>query len=106
MRRHLVEANGFDMDMAYGGLDRALGERLENAGVRGLQARYRLPVVHLEHCRAYADPDLVARNRAIRARIRREKEVRARRGLMQLTASGEVRLRALPRPERGGQASP
>jgi glycosyltransferase involved in cell wall biosynthesis len=27
--------NGYDLDMAYGGLDRALGERLENAGVHG-----------------------------------------------------------------------
>jgi hypothetical protein len=46
LRQHLIAANGFDLDMGYGGLDRALGRRLENAGIRGQQARYRLPVAH------------------------------------------------------------
>src|SRR5688500_6085529 len=43
----LIAVNGYDTDMAYGGLDRALGERLENAGIRGVQVRFRATVLHL-----------------------------------------------------------
>lgn len=94
LRRHLLEANGFDLDMAYGGEDRALGERLENAGVRGIQARHRLPVVHLDHGRPYAGPEALERNRGVRARIRRERETRARLGLAQMAPDPELVVRS------------
>ena len=35
----LLEANGFDERMQYGGQDRELGERLMNKGVKGIQIR-------------------------------------------------------------------
>lgn len=92
--------NGYDLDMAYGGLDRALGERLENAGVRGLQVRFRAPVLHLHHERPYVDPEKVRRNRAFRARIRREGIVRAPRGLDELRAADAAAGALTPREER------
>ncbi|MSR22153.1 MAG: glycosyltransferase [Gemmatimonadetes bacterium] len=95
LRRHLLDANGFDMDMAYGGEDRALGERLANAGVRGVQARHRLPVVHLEHDRPYADPAAIARNREIRTRIGRERGTRALQGLAELRPDPELVVRTV-----------
>jgi glycosyltransferase involved in cell wall biosynthesis len=80
--REAIEAvNGFDLEMAYGGLDRAVGERMENAGIHGKQVRFRAPVLHLHHERPYVDREKLRRNRAIRDRIRRGGETRAPRGL-------------------------
>ncbi|HEU4452646.1 MAG TPA: glycosyltransferase family 2 protein [Longimicrobium sp.] len=86
-RDDLFRVNGYDMEMEYGGLDRALGECLENAGVRGLQVRFRAPVLHLHHERPYVDPEKVRRNRELRARIRAEGRTRAARGLAELAAA-------------------
>lgn len=68
-RDDLVRVNGFDERLEWGGLDRELGERLENAGVRGLQVRHRTIVVHLDHGRGYKRPEAMARNRAIRDEV-------------------------------------
>jgi glycosyltransferase involved in cell wall biosynthesis len=65
-RTDLLRVNGFDERLEYGGLDRELGERLENAGVRGRQFRHRALVVHLDHPRGYRNAEAMARNRAIR----------------------------------------
>ena len=80
----MVGVNGFDMDMGYGGLDRALGERLVNLGVPGRQIRHRAPCLHLWHPRPYRSAEVVAGNRAIRDRIRANDEVRARLGIAEL----------------------
>lgn len=66
----LRRAGGFDERMRYGGLDRELGERLENAGVRGLQVRNRAVCLHLDHPRGYANAADWARNDAIRRETR------------------------------------
>lgn len=92
-REAVTEANGFDMDMGYGGLDRALGERLENLGVRGKQIRYRAPCVHLFHPQPYRDRAVVARNKEIRRKIRGEGETRARLGLAELEPDPSLSLR-------------
>lgn len=63
-------AGGFDQRMRYGGLDRELGERLENAGVRGKQIRQRCVCLHLDHARGYANPEDWKRNHAIRLTTR------------------------------------
>lgn len=80
----LLEVNGFDMEMGYGGLDRALGERLVNAGYRGVQIRHRAPTFHLWHERPYRSEEGIAANRDRRDRIRREGTVRATRGIAEL----------------------
>jgi glycosyltransferase involved in cell wall biosynthesis len=87
-RADVERVNGFDLDMAYGGLDRAVGERLENAGVHGKQVRFRAPVLHLHHERPYVDREKWRRNYEIRDRIRRERETRAPRGLAETGAPG------------------
>ncbi|MCY4645439.1 MAG: glycosyltransferase [Gammaproteobacteria bacterium] len=69
-RRDILAANGFDERMQYGGEDRELGERLENAGIRGLQVRHRAVCVHLGHPRPYATAESIARNRRIRRTTR------------------------------------
>jgi glycosyltransferase involved in cell wall biosynthesis len=72
----LLRVNGYNEDMQYGGLDRELGERLVNAGLRGLQIRYSAVCVHLDHARPYKTPETLARNRAVRAAVRRDRIIR------------------------------
>lgn len=83
-REAIFAVNGFECEMGYGGLDKALGMRLRNHGLRGIQARYRAICVHLHHERPYRDAEVVRRNREIMRRIRTEGEVRARVGLAEV----------------------
>lgn len=83
-RTAIVQANGFDLDMPYGGQDRALGERLVNLGLRGRQIRHRAPCMHLDHGRPYRDQAKIEANLAIRSRIKRNRETRARLGIAEL----------------------
>lgn len=89
-REHLLEVNGFDMDMGYGGEDAALGDRLENLGVRPKRIRHRCVALHLWHERPWRDPEGMRRNLEIRMRIRRDGEVRAGRGVAELEAPGRA----------------
>jgi len=67
-----IEAvNGFDERLGYGGLDRELGERLVNNGVRGLRVRYRTQCLHLNHARPYRNEAIVLNNAAMRRETRR-----------------------------------
>jgi glycosyl transferase family 7 (putative galactosyltransferase) len=83
-RDAIVAVNGFDLDMGYGGEDRALGERLVNLGFRGRRVRFRAPCLHLDHPRPYADPEIISANRRLRDEIRRSRDVRTRRGLAEV----------------------
>jgi glycosyltransferase involved in cell wall biosynthesis len=69
-RSDIVAANGFDERMVYGGEDRELGERLENARVLGKQIRHRAVCVHLYHERAYESERGWQHNNAIRCETR------------------------------------
>jgi glycosyltransferase involved in cell wall biosynthesis len=80
-RADLVAANGFDERMGYGGEDRELGERLENAGVAGLRIRHRAVVLHLDHARGYVRDDVLAANAEIRAETRRLGRIATEHGL-------------------------
>ncbi|MGH7457499.1 MAG: glycosyltransferase [Longimicrobiaceae bacterium] len=83
-REAVLEANGMDNEMTYGGADRALGERLERLGLRGIQARHRLVCVHLDHGRPYRTCGSVVKNKRNRASQRRSGSVRAPSGISQL----------------------
>lgn len=82
-RDDLMAVNGFDERLQWGGLDREIGERLENAGVTGRQFRHRALVVHLDHPRGYRTAEGIAANRAIRDEVAAGKLTRAARGLDQ-----------------------
>lgn len=86
-RDDLVLVNGFDERLEYGGLDRELGERLENAGVRGVQIRHRALVVHLDHPRGYRRDEALRRNRAIRDEVAAKRITRSPAGLDRHLAS-------------------
>ncbi|MYF07298.1 MAG: glycosyltransferase [Rhodospirillaceae bacterium] len=83
----ILAANGFDERMGYGGEDRELGERLENAGIRGIRGkriRHRVTCLHLDHPRGYVDPQVRAANLAIRQETRRTRRTRTGHGIGQL----------------------
>lgn len=72
----IVAVNGYDERMQWGGLDRELGERLENAGIRGKQIRYSAVCVHLDHGRGYVNPERVGFNRTLRDIVKKHKVTR------------------------------
>jgi glycosyltransferase involved in cell wall biosynthesis len=87
-RSDLVAVNGFEGLMQYGGLDRALGERLENHGVRGLQLRHRAVAFHLDHDRPYRTRKSMSRNAELRRAIRAQHLTRAVQGIAELEHGG------------------
>ncbi len=91
-RDALLQVNGFEGEMGYGGLDKALGYRLVNLGVRGRQIRHRAVCLHLHHDRPYRNAETLRRNREILDRIRRGGEFRARRGIAELGRDPSVRI--------------
>ena len=83
----VLRVNGFDERMQYGGLDREIGVRLVNAGVRPKHARYNAVVLHLDHPRGYKDAEMVASNRALRLHNQRHSIARTEHGIAQLLES-------------------
>lgn len=69
-KEDILAVNGFDERMQYGGLDREIGERLENYGIHGKQIRHRAVCIHLDHSRGYRNSELVNFNRALRKTVR------------------------------------
>lgn len=70
---HIKACNGFNEDMQYGGLDRELGERLLNHGLKGKQIRYHVNCLHLNHPRTYDNPETWKKNYAIRNDVKRNR---------------------------------
>lgn len=87
-REDILKVNGFDERMAWGGLDREFGVRLVNAGIKPRHVRYDAICVHLDHPRGYADPEIVARNKALRIRSEKEGIVETPCGIRQLLDAG------------------
>ena len=77
----VIETNGFDERMLYGGQDREFGERLMNMGVKGKQVRYRCSCVHLDHERGYASTDTRNKNRVIRNETHKNRTTRTSYGI-------------------------
>lgn len=84
-RQHLLAVNGFNEDMQYGGLDRELGERLWNLGLKSKQIRYSAVCLHLDHPRGYAKPEIWAKNNAIRAQVKQKGIVKTDNGIKKTT---------------------
>ena len=81
-KKHVLETNGFDERMQYGGQDREFGERLMNMGLKCKQVRYRCSCVHLDHGRGYARPESIEKNRAIRRHTRARRITRTPYGIV------------------------
>src|SRR5699024_1705921 len=80
-KKHVLEANGFDERMKYGGQDREFGERLMNAGIKGKQIRFNAICMHLDHARGYVTKEDWERNYQIRENTRKNKVTRTLYGI-------------------------
>lgn len=69
-KNDVLAVNGFDERMRYGGLDRELGERLANKGIRAKSVRHDAIMLHQYHSRPYATPSSLKYNRGIRSGVR------------------------------------
>ncbi len=78
----IIAANGFDERMQYGGEDRELGERLFNTGLKAKQIRYSAICLHLDHERGYVKPEMIEKNKAIRAQTKSSKSKRTPFGIV------------------------
>ena len=74
-KKDILNVNGFDERMQYGGQDRELGERLFNFGIKSKQLRYSAVCVHLDHKRGYKTPESIKKNMAIRKETKKQKQV-------------------------------
>ncbi len=84
-RKVIIACNGFNEDMQYGGLDRELGERLKNYGLKGKQVRYTVSCLHLDHPRAYDTPETWRKNYIIRNEVKRTGRYLAFNGIQKIT---------------------
>lgn len=74
-KKDILQVNGFDERMKYGGEDRELGERLTNNNITGKQIRYKAICVHLDHERGYVNETDMQNNHIIRAQTKKSKSV-------------------------------
>lgn len=81
----IIDVNGFNQNMQYGGLDRELGERLNNLGIKGKQIRYSAIVIHLFHERPYKTDATMEKNHNIRKHVRKTGIIRTPNGIEQLS---------------------
>ena len=62
---HVHAVGGFDERFTYGLEDSDFGQRLQAAGIMPRSLRYLAPVLHLEHPRPHASPEVWTANKAI-----------------------------------------
>lgn len=86
-RKDLININGFDERLHYGGLDRELGERLVNAGISPISIRHRSVCLHLDHDREYKRSELIAANQKIRREIRATRRIMTDYGIVKTRPS-------------------
>jgi GT2 family glycosyltransferase len=77
----IVRVGGYDERFGWGLEDNELGERLQNAGVRGFSIRYTAPVYHLWHERPWVDETALARHQAMLTETRRSRATWTEHGL-------------------------
>ncbi|WNM20345.1 glycosyltransferase family 2 protein [Flavobacterium capsici] len=75
-KKDLMEVNGFNQEMQYGGQDRELGERMFNKGLKSKQIRYSAICVHLDHKRGYVNEETWKKNYSIRENTKKNKVIK------------------------------
>lgn len=80
----LLAVNGFNEEMQYGGLDREVGERLFNLGIKAKQIRYSAVCIHLDHKRSYKSSESIEKNNTIRRYNRKHNVIKVNNGIYKL----------------------
>ncbi len=83
-REDMLQINGYNEEMQYGGQDREFGERLVNLGLKSIQKRYSAIVLHLDHKRPYRTRESIEKNRAIRRATRTSGLIRTPHGITKI----------------------
>ncbi len=78
-----IAINGFDERMQYGGEDCEFGDRLKHHGLKAKRIRFSTVCIHLDHTRGYVKPEMIEKNRAIRAQTIQSRVIRSPLGLDQ-----------------------
>lgn len=81
-RRDIIAVNGFDESLRYGAEDVEMGVRLTNNGIIGRHIRYSTCLLHIEHSRGYADPEIVQRNKEYVREVRKRSIVWTENGMV------------------------
>jgi glycosyltransferase involved in cell wall biosynthesis len=79
-----LAVNGFNEKMEYGGEDRELGERLFNYGIKSKQIRYSAICVHLDHSRPYKTAETIQKNKALRKKVRKSRQIKTEDGIQEM----------------------
>lgn len=74
-KQDVLNVNGFDERMQYGGEDRELGERMMNNGIKPIQIRYSAICMHLDHERGYVNEAEQLKNKALRKETKKQRKV-------------------------------
>ncbi len=77
--------------MKYGALDRELGERMMNNGIKGKQIRYSAICIHLDHSRSYKNKKDLSFNAEIRRLTKAEKRTWTDAGITPTTRFPELK---------------
>jgi hypothetical protein len=80
----ILNINGFNEEMDYGGMDRELGERMFNNGMLSKQIRYSAICLHLDHARGYANEEKIRHNMEIRRYNKKHNIIRIENGIDKL----------------------
>ena len=80
----ILNVNGFNEEMDYGGMDRELGERMFNNGMLSKQIRYSAICLHLDHARGYANEEKIRHNMEIRRYNKKHNVIRIENGIDKL----------------------
>ncbi|HEX7804069.1 MAG TPA: glycosyltransferase [Pseudoxanthomonas sp.] len=75
-KRDLIAVNGYDERIKHDDADRELGERLVNAGIKGLQIRHRAVCIHLDHDRPCRTAGALRNGHEIRQETRSLKRIK------------------------------
>lgn len=83
-RSDMLEINGYNEEMQYGGQDREFGLRLVNKGVKTKQIRYSAIALHLDHKRPYKTKETMEKNIGIRRETKRTGIIQTPHGIKKL----------------------
>lgn len=83
-RKDMIEVNGFDERMTYGGQDVEFGYRLIQKGVKPIQLVYSLAAVHLDHSRSYKTQEAIENSLRIRRETLVNRKIKTEYGIFQI----------------------
>jgi glycosyltransferase involved in cell wall biosynthesis len=83
-KKDIIEINGHNDTMQYGGEDREMGERLINLGHQSKQLRHRAVLIHLDHSRSYVNQEALDYNMSVREETIQTKRTWSKEGILKL----------------------